>query len=223
MHLSTFCKKTQARLRILPLHQNHIRTDLPPYFFGEVSQNYLKCCLLAIVLILPQIKLNSHLSWCAFFFFSWHIFFNYFQNFVPHYHQQKQVEEGLWRTKQKGLGLIHYCSQREFWLHTHGLTPAIFQLTSHKTHWKCTSKHTASRGTRLKLHGVYISWKFSFMWSTTGEMSQNRIWKDRKRERPEVTVLCSFRHPCLPIIFLFLFARTLSGQEEGRGRWGQRF
>ena len=61
------------------------------------------------------------------------------------------------------------------------------------------------------------------MWSTTGEMSQNRIGKDRKRERPEVTVLCSFRHPCLPIIFLFLFARTLSGQEEGRGRWGQRF
>ena len=23
--------------------------------------------------------------------------------------------------------------------------------------------------------------------------------------------------------FFFLFARTLSGQEEGRGRWGQRF
>ena len=30
------------------------------------------------------------------------------------YHQQKQVEERLCRTKQKGLGLIHYRSQREF-------------------------------------------------------------------------------------------------------------
>ena len=30
---------------MLPLHQNHIYTDLPPYPFGAASQSYLRCCL----------------------------------------------------------------------------------------------------------------------------------------------------------------------------------
>ena len=41
----------------------------PPHLFGAVSQSCLKCCLPAMVLILPQIKLNLQLSYCAFFFF----------------------------------------------------------------------------------------------------------------------------------------------------------
>ena len=41
----TFCKKICAWLHILPLHQNHIYTDLPHYVFGAVSQSYLRCCL----------------------------------------------------------------------------------------------------------------------------------------------------------------------------------
>ena len=38
-----------------------------PCLFGAVSQSYLRCCLPAIVLILPQIKLDSQLSHCVLF------------------------------------------------------------------------------------------------------------------------------------------------------------
>ena len=39
-------KKICVWLNILPLHQNHIYTDLPLYVFEPVSQSYRKCCLL---------------------------------------------------------------------------------------------------------------------------------------------------------------------------------
>lgn len=43
-------------------------TDLPPCFFRAVSQSCLRCRhLLAVVLILPRIKLNSRLPHCALF------------------------------------------------------------------------------------------------------------------------------------------------------------
>lgn len=50
----------------LPLHQNHIFTDLSPYLFGEVFQSFWNAASWAMVLILSQIKFNSQLSYCAF-------------------------------------------------------------------------------------------------------------------------------------------------------------
>ena len=41
-----------------------------PLPLGAVPQSYLRCCLSDCVLTLPQIKFNSQLSGCAFFFFS---------------------------------------------------------------------------------------------------------------------------------------------------------
>ena len=45
----------------------YVYTDLTPYFFGAVSQNYLTFCLLGCSAHLAQIKLNSQHSRCAFF------------------------------------------------------------------------------------------------------------------------------------------------------------
>lgn len=47
-------------------YQNHIYTVFLSCLFGTVSQRYLKCW--AAVLMLPKIKLNSHLSSHAFYF-----------------------------------------------------------------------------------------------------------------------------------------------------------
>ena len=37
--------KCMCLIACIPLRQNHIFTDLSPYFFGAVSQSYLKCYL----------------------------------------------------------------------------------------------------------------------------------------------------------------------------------
>ena len=42
-------------------------SDLPPYFFGAVPQNYLRCCLQVYSPHFARNKLNSQLSHCAFF------------------------------------------------------------------------------------------------------------------------------------------------------------
>ena len=51
-----------------PHHQNHIYTDLPPYLLEQFLRTIWNSASWAIVLILPQIKFNSQLSCCAFFF-----------------------------------------------------------------------------------------------------------------------------------------------------------
>ena len=43
------------------------RLTFPHYLFGAVSQSYPRCCLPGWSSHLPQIKLNSQLSCCAFF------------------------------------------------------------------------------------------------------------------------------------------------------------
>lgn len=48
------------------LHLNHIYTDLTRYLFEIVSQSYLKCSIPGYSTHLPQIKLKSQLTCCAF-------------------------------------------------------------------------------------------------------------------------------------------------------------
>ena len=45
----------------------YVYTDLTPYFFGAVSQNYLTFCLLGCSAHLAQIKFNSQHTLCIFF------------------------------------------------------------------------------------------------------------------------------------------------------------
>ena len=54
-------------MHVLPLHQNHIYTDLPPYLLGAVPQSSLKCCLPGCSPHFAPDKSYSHLSRCAFF------------------------------------------------------------------------------------------------------------------------------------------------------------
>ena len=50
-----------------PLTEIMYNTEQPPYLFGAVSRAIWDAVSQAIILILPQIKLNSQLSRCAFF------------------------------------------------------------------------------------------------------------------------------------------------------------
>ena len=74
MTCSNLLQKICAWLHLLPLHQKHIYTDLPPPPASSLEQFLraiwqLPAVSRTIVLILPPIKLNSQLSRCAFFFF----------------------------------------------------------------------------------------------------------------------------------------------------------
>ena len=61
-------QKIHARLHVLPLHQNHIYTDLPPLpLWTSFSELFKVLFSWAINLILSRIKLNSQLSHSAFF------------------------------------------------------------------------------------------------------------------------------------------------------------
>ena len=64
---ATFCKKLCAWLHGPPLHQNRIRTDLPPTSPEQFLKAIWNAASQVIVLILHQIKLNPQLSHCAFF------------------------------------------------------------------------------------------------------------------------------------------------------------
>ena len=65
--METFCqrkKEKSAWLQVLPLHQNHIYTDLTSCLFGAVFCGAISW---AIVFSLLQIKPNLQLSGCVFF------------------------------------------------------------------------------------------------------------------------------------------------------------
>lgn len=103
------------------------------------------------------------------------------------------------------------------------LTPAIFQLASHKTHWKCTSKHTASRGTQAEVTRIlYIMKSLFHVVNHRGNVTKKDLKGLKKGEARGESPLLS--QASLPSDFFFsFFARTLSGQEEGRDKWGQGF
>ena len=50
-------------------HQNHIYTDLSPASLESFLRPIWNAVSQAVVIILPQIELNSQLSHCAFIFF----------------------------------------------------------------------------------------------------------------------------------------------------------
>ena len=60
-------KQMCACPQVLPFTKTMYNTDLPS-LAAAVSQSYLKAAAWAIGLSLLQIKLNSQLSYCAFFF-----------------------------------------------------------------------------------------------------------------------------------------------------------
>ena len=62
-----FVKCVLDFMYLLPLPKSQ-NTDLPPYLFRAVFLSYIKCCLWGYSPHLPQIKLNSQLSHCTFFF-----------------------------------------------------------------------------------------------------------------------------------------------------------
>ena len=66
MTRATFCQNVCLTAHI-PLHQNHIYADLPPTSLEQFFTVIWEAVSQDIVLILPQIKLNSKLSHRAFF------------------------------------------------------------------------------------------------------------------------------------------------------------
>ena len=64
-HLQKVC----AWLHVLPLHQYHIYTDISPASLEQFLRAIWGAVSQAVVLILLQIKFNSQVSLCAFFFF----------------------------------------------------------------------------------------------------------------------------------------------------------
>ena len=69
------CKKICAWLNILRFHQNHIYTDPLPTSLEQSLRAIWNAVSWAVVLILPQIKLNSQLFMVCFFFFQSTFFF----------------------------------------------------------------------------------------------------------------------------------------------------
>ena len=69
MRLAETFGKNMCLMHIFPLLQNQIYTDLHPTSLGQFLRAIWGAVSLAAVLILPQIKLYSQLSHCAFFFF----------------------------------------------------------------------------------------------------------------------------------------------------------
>ena len=80
---SSQLQKICAWLNILCFPQNHIYTDPLPTSLKQSLRAIWNAVSWAVVLVLPQIKLNSQLSWCAFFFFQ-------------STHFKGEVREGTW-------------------------------------------------------------------------------------------------------------------------------
>ena len=79
---SSQLQKICAWLNILCFPQNHIYTDPLPTSLKQSLRAIWNAVSWAVVLVLPQIKLNWQLSWCAFFFQSTHF--------------KGEVREGTW-------------------------------------------------------------------------------------------------------------------------------